>query len=125
MPYLQPLETQVFQMEEHHLALALCATLGIVKPKCTDAMRRPSVGYGTGVSETGIWEILEHGSDRHETLPKRVSSDSGRFVFRRRKKLFGENFGSKISFFANLAWILTSYGETDVKISFWLNFRFR
>ena len=84
-----------------------------------------SVGYGTGVSETGVREILEHGSDRHETLPKRVSNDSGRFVFRRRKNLFGENFGSKFSFFANLAWILTSYGETDVKISFWLNFRFR
>ena len=44
-----------------------------------------SVGYGTGVSETGVREILKHSSDRHETLPKRVSNDSRRFVFRRRK----------------------------------------
>ena len=31
-------------------------------------------------------EILELGSHRRETLPKRVSNDSGRFVFQRQKK---------------------------------------
>ena len=32
-------------------------------------------------------EIFEHGSDWHETLRKRVSNDSGRFVFRCQQKL--------------------------------------
>ena len=62
------------------------------------------------------------GSDRRETLPERVSNDFGRLIFRRNFFFFGENFGSKISFFVNLAWILTSYGETDVKISFRVKF---
>ena len=56
-------------------------------------------------------QLLEHGSDRHETLPKRVSDDSGRFVFGRRKKKIGENFGSEILFFANLAWFWASHGS--------------
>ena len=62
------------------------------------------------------------GSDRHETLPERVSNDFGRLIFRRQKKIFGENFGQKFLFFADLAWILTSYGEMDVKISFRVKF---
>ena len=31
---------------------------------------------------------LKHGSDRRETLPKRVSDDPQHFIFRRRKKFF-------------------------------------
>ena len=38
------------------------------------------------------------------------------------KKKIGEIFGRKISFLANLAWILTSYSETDVKIIFYVKF---
>ena len=33
------------------------------------------LGFGTGVAK-----LFEHGSDRRETLPKRVSDDSERFV---------------------------------------------
>ena len=41
----------------------------------------------------------EEGSDRRETLPKRVSDNSRRFVFRRRKKIFAETFRNKKSVF--------------------------
>ena len=58
------------------------------------------------------------GSDRRETLPKRVSNNFGRLIFRRQRNFFVENFGQNISFFADLTWILRSYGETDIKISF-------
>ena len=47
-------------------------------------------------------KLLEHGSDRRETLPKRVSDNSRRFVFRRRKFFFGENFDRKTRF--SLIW---------------------
>ena len=51
-----------------------------------------------GVSKTSNGRLrLEQGSNRRETLPKRVSEDSRRFIFRRRKILFDEispgNFG--------------------------------
>ena len=42
---------------------------------------------------------LEHGSDRPQTLAKRVSDDLQHFIFRRRKKLFREIFGFEIWFF--------------------------
>ena len=35
-------------------------------------------------------QLLEHGSDRYETLLKRISDDFGRFLFRHRKKKIGE-----------------------------------
>ena len=38
------------------------------------------------------------------------------------KIVFGENFGSKFSFFANLAWFWAIHGRTDVKISFHVKF---
>ena len=38
---------------------------------------------------------FQQGSDRHKTLRKHVSDDSERFVFRRRKNLLGEIFGTK------------------------------
>ena len=38
---------------------------------------------------------LELDSDRHENLRKRVSDDSQRFIFPRRKTIFGEIFGSQ------------------------------
>ena len=65
---------------------------------------------------------LEQGSDRRETLPKRVSDDSQRFIFRRQKNFIDEIFGSKILFFANLVWFSRFYGRTDVKISFRVKF---
>ena len=43
-------------------------------------------------------ELLEHGSDRRETLPKRVSNDFGRFVFRRRKKKMTKILDRKFRF---------------------------
>ena len=46
---------------------------------------------------------LEISSDRPQTLPKRVSDDPRRFIFRRQKQIFGEIFGSKFHFFATLA----------------------
>ena len=46
---------------------------------------------------------LEISSDRPQTLPKRVSDDPRRFIFRRQKQIFGENFGSKFHVFAILA----------------------
>ena len=42
---------------------------------------------------------LKLGSDRPQTLPKRVSDDPRHFIFRRRKKCFDENFGSQNQFF--------------------------
>ena len=41
--------------------------------------------------ETSIGRLpLEHGSDRRETLGKRVSDDLEHFIFRPRRKIFGE-----------------------------------
>ena len=40
----------------------------------------------------------------------------------RRKKCVGENFGSKISFFAKKTCFLRIYGRTDLKISFLVKF---
>ena len=37
----------------------------------------------------------KHGSDRRETLPKRVSDDPRHFIFRRRKIFFGETNRSR------------------------------
>ena len=68
---------------------------------------------------------LEHRSDVLETLPKRISDDSRRFVFRRQNFFFDENFGPKISFFANLAWFWRSHGRTELKINFLVKFCFR
>ena len=65
---------------------------------------------------------LKHSSDRPQTLPKRVSDDPQHFIFRRRKILFGEIFGSKNRFFAILAWFLRSYGQMDLKIRFSVKF---
>ena len=62
------------------------------------------------------------GSDRCETLRKRISDDSERFIFHRQKNFFGEIFGAKNLFFVDLAWILKSYNETDVKIIFCVKF---
>ena len=46
-----------------------------------------------GVSKTSNGRLrLEQRSDRRETLPKRVSEDSRRFVFRRRKIFFRRKF---------------------------------
>ena len=69
-----------------------------------------------------ISEPVEHGSDRRETLPQRVSDDLQRFVFRRRKKKIDEIFGSEILFFANLASFLESHAQTDLKINFLVKF---
>ena len=66
--------------------------------------------------------IAKQGSDWHETLPKRVSDDSQHFIFQRRKKVFGENIGSEISFFANLVWFLRIHDQAELKISFLDNF---
>ena len=44
------------------------------------------------------------------------------FDFSTPKNFFGENFRRIFLFFASLVWILTSYGETDVKISFRVKF---
>ena len=50
----------------------------------------------TAVRETLNGRLpLEHGSNRHETLPKRVSDDSQRFIFRRQKNFFDEIFWIK------------------------------
>ena len=38
---------------------------------------------------------LEHGSDRRETLGKRVSDDLQHFIFRRQKKSLDEFFSQK------------------------------
>ena len=40
---------------------------------------------------------LEDGSDRRETLPKRVSGDSRRFIFRRQKKFFSQTLNGRLS----------------------------
>ena len=44
------------------------------------------------------------------------------FRFSTPKKVFGENFGSEIPFFANLASFWTSHNRTDLKISFLVEF---
>ena len=77
---------------------------------------------GPGLRGTWVENCSEHGSDRCETLPKRDSDDSGRFVFQRQKIFFGETFGSKISIFADLAWFWSSHGRTDLKISLLVEF---
>ena len=41
---------------------------------------------------------LEHGSDRRETLAKRVSDDLQLFIFRRRKTFFGICFSGSMFF---------------------------
>ena len=50
------------------------------------AIRKWTVGLDGGSTAVPLQTLndhllLEHGSDRHETLPKRVSDDSRRFVF--------------------------------------------
>ena len=62
------------------------------------------------------------GSDRRETLPERISNDFGRFIFRRQKKFVSAKISDEKKKIANLVWILTSYSETDVKISFRVKF---
>ena len=44
--------------------------------------------------------ILEHGAYSHQTFGKRVSGDSLRFIFQRRKICFDNKFGLKSLFFA-------------------------
>ena len=44
------------------------------------------------------------------------------FDFSTQQIFFSEIFGRNVSFFANLAWILTSCSEMDVKISFSVKF---
>ena len=44
---------------------------------------------------------FEQGSDMGETLPKRVSNDSRRFIFRRPKKIFWRNFRIEKSVFCD------------------------
>ena len=46
-------------------------------------------------------------------------------MFEDLRKFFREMFGSKISFFVDLAWFSRIYGRTDVKISFLVKFCFR
>ena len=41
------------------------------------------------------------------------------------KKKSNKKIRRKTSFFANFIWILTSYGETDVKINFYVTFSSR
>ena len=53
---------------------------------------------GAGLAGTGVENCSEHGSDRPETLPKRVSDDSGRFVFRRRNFFSAKILDRKIRF---------------------------
>ena len=48
---------------------------------------------------------LEQSSHSRQTLRKRVSDDSRRFIFRRRKKFFDEIFGLKSRFFAYFSFI--------------------
>ena len=70
---------------------------------CYPSVRNVSLEYlrhlGKSICEFRVFvETLngrlppEHGSDRHETWPKRVSDDSQRFIFRRRKKIVREKF---------------------------------
>ena len=42
------------------------------------------INFGVSSGEN-ISQVLEHGSDRHETLPKRVSDDPRQINFRRKK----------------------------------------
>ena len=65
---------------------------------------------------------LEHGSNRHETLPKCISDNSRHFVFQRQQSLFDQNFGPEISFFVDLDWFWRTHGQTDLKISFLVKF---
>ena len=52
---------------------------------------------GSNFSETLNGRLpLEDGSDRCETLPKRVSDDSRHLIFRRRNNFFDEIFGPKM-----------------------------
>ena len=47
----------------------------------------------------------EDGSDWLETLPKRVSGDSGRFIFRHRKQFFFESFANFENPFTPRGWL--------------------
>ena len=66
--------------------------------------------------------VLKHGSDRHETLPKRVLHYPHQFNFRH---VFGEICRSQKSFYAFLAQFRRIYGETDLNGDFLAIFRSR
>ena len=51
----------------------------------------------TGAADIDRPKTAVNGSDRRETLGKRVSEDSQHFIFRRRKKKIGKNVRSKCS----------------------------
>ena len=54
---------------------------------------------------------LEHGSDRPQTLSKRVSDDLQLSMFRRQKKSFDENFRSRKHVFRQFRLILEELGN--------------
>ena len=68
---------------------------------------------------------LEHGSDRRETLPKRVSDDPRQFNFRPKKFWGDEIFWSRKSFYAFLGWFWRIYGKTELTVDFLAVFRSR
>ena len=51
-----------------------------------------SAADDTGAADVDRPKTAENGSDRRETLGKRVSDDSQHFIFRRRKNFFGKIF---------------------------------
>ena len=53
---------------------------------------------------------LEDGSDRRETLGKRVSDDSGRSIFRRQKKKMDENILIENLVFCRFGQVLEALG---------------
>ena len=59
---------------------------------------------------------LEHGSDRPQTLGKRVSDDLQLLIFRRRKQNFDEKFRFGNMFFVVFGRFGRSYITFDIKI---------
>ena len=68
---------------------------------------------------------LEHGSDRPQTLPKRVSDDPRQSNFRPKKFFSARFFRSRRSFFAFLARFWSLQRKTDLEIIFLAIFRSR
>ena len=67
----------------------------------TSRIRPYTAIYGDDMQTLNGRLPLEQSSHSHETLAKHGSDDSRRFIFRRRKKIIGEFFGSKNHFFAD------------------------
>ena len=68
---------------------------------------------------------LKHGSDRPQTLPKRVSDDPQHFIFRRRTNFFVGIFRSWTSFSLVFVKFLGSWDFMPVKFKFLAIFCFR